>query len=71
MTRAVRRTRFSTARPDSWFLAAASAAVADRIISLLGDPAAARVMGERGMAWVDHEWRWDLVADRLAKILSG
>ena len=46
-------------------------AVADRIISLLSDPAAARVLGERGMAWVDHEWRWDLVADRLAKILSG
>ena len=46
-------------------------AVADRIIGLLGDPAAARAMGARGMAWVDHEWRWDLVADRLAKILSG
>ena len=48
-----------------------AAAVADRIISLLGDPAAARVIEEAGMAWVDHEWRWDLVADRLAKILSG
>jgi phosphatidylinositol alpha-1,6-mannosyltransferase len=47
------------------------AAVADRVIGLLGDPAAARAMGERGMAWVDHEWRWDLVADRLTKILSG
>jgi phosphatidylinositol alpha-1,6-mannosyltransferase len=47
------------------------AAVADRVIGLLGDPAAARAMGDRGMAWVDHEWRWDLVADRLTKILSG
>jgi phosphatidylinositol alpha-1,6-mannosyltransferase len=47
------------------------AAVADRVIGLLGDPAAARAMGERGVAWVDHEWRWDLVADRLTKILSG
>ena len=46
-------------------------AVADRIVALLGDPAAAQAMGERGMAWVDHEWRWDLVADRLAKILAG
>ena len=46
-------------------------AVADRIVALLGDPAAARAMGERGMAWVDHEWRWDLVADRLTKILAG
>jgi phosphatidyl-myo-inositol dimannoside synthase len=48
-----------------------AAAVADRIVALLGDPAAAQAMGGRGMAWVDHEWRWDLVADRLAKILSG
>jgi phosphatidylinositol alpha-1,6-mannosyltransferase len=47
------------------------AAVADRIVRLLGDPAAASAMGKRGMAWVDHEWRWDLVADRLSKILSG
>jgi phosphatidyl-myo-inositol dimannoside synthase len=46
-------------------------AIADRIVRLLGDPAAASAMGERGMAWVDHEWRWDLVADRLSKILSG
>ncbi len=46
-------------------------AVADRITRLLGDPAAARAMGERGQAWIDHEWRWDLVAERFAKILSG
>ena len=32
---------------------------------LLADPAGARAMGEKGLAWVDREWRWDLVARRL------
>ena len=47
------------------------AAVADRLIGLLGDPAGAAAMGDKGLAWVDREWRWDLVADRLAAILAG
>lgn len=47
------------------------AALADRIIELLGDPAGAAAMGDKGMAWVDREWRWDLVADRLGQILAG
>jgi phosphatidylinositol alpha-1,6-mannosyltransferase len=47
------------------------AAVAARLIELLGDPAAAAAMGEKGLAWVDREWRWDLVADRLGQILAG
>jgi phosphatidyl-myo-inositol dimannoside synthase len=47
------------------------AAVADRLIELLGDPAAAAAMGDKGLAWVDREWRWDLVADRLGQILAG
>jgi phosphatidylinositol alpha-1,6-mannosyltransferase len=46
-------------------------AVADRLNSLLADPAAAKAMGKRGMAWVDSEWRWELVAERLAKVLAG
>jgi phosphatidylinositol alpha-1,6-mannosyltransferase len=45
------------------------AAVAGRISQLLADPAAARAMGEKGVAWVDREWRWDLVARRLGQIL--
>lgn len=45
--------------------------VADRLTHLLGDPAGARAMGEKGMAWVDQEWRWDLVARRLEDILAG
>jgi phosphatidyl-myo-inositol dimannoside synthase len=47
------------------------AAVADRISQLLADPAGARAMGEKGVAWVDREWRWDLVAQRLERILAG
>jgi phosphatidyl-myo-inositol dimannoside synthase len=47
------------------------AAVADRIIRLLADPAGAAAMGEKGAAWIDREWRWELVADRLWRILVG
>ena len=46
------------------------AAVAARITGLIADPAAARAMGEKGLAWVDREWRWDLVARRLGQILA-
>jgi phosphatidylinositol alpha-1,6-mannosyltransferase len=38
---------------------------------LLSDPAAAAAMGEKGMAWVQREWRWELVAARLQRILAG
>jgi phosphatidyl-myo-inositol dimannoside synthase len=47
------------------------AAVAGRIAGLLADPAGASAMGEKGVAWVDREWRWDLVAGRLAALLAG
>jgi len=46
-------------------------ALAGRLIELLGDPAAAAAMGEKGMAWVQREWRWELVAARLQRILAG
>jgi phosphatidyl-myo-inositol dimannoside synthase len=46
-------------------------AVADRITGLLTDPGRARAMGEKGLAWVQQEWRWDLVAGRLEQILGG
>ncbi len=48
-----------------------AAAVADRITGLLADPSGAGAMGEKGVAWVDREWRWELVADRLRAILAG
>jgi len=47
------------------------AALADRLIQLLADPDGAATMGEKGVAWVDREWRWDVVASRLQEILAG
>jgi phosphatidylinositol alpha-1,6-mannosyltransferase len=47
-----------------------AAAVAARATELLGDPARAKAMGEKGLAWVDREWRWELVAARLDAILA-
>jgi phosphatidylinositol alpha-1,6-mannosyltransferase len=45
--------------------------VADRLVRLLGDPAAAAAMGDKGLAWVSQEWRWESVSQRLAEILAG
>jgi hypothetical protein len=28
-------------------------------------------MGEKGRAWVEAEWNWDLVAQRFDHILAG
>jgi phosphatidyl-myo-inositol dimannoside synthase len=46
------------------------AGTAARVIGLLADPGRARAMGEKGLAWVDREWRWELAAARLTSILS-
>jgi len=46
------------------------AAAAARISELLTDPAKARAMGEKGLAWVNREWRWELAAARLQAILE-
>ncbi|MCW2622441.1 MAG: glycosyl transferase, group 1 [Frankiales bacterium] len=45
--------------------------VAARITALLADPAAARAMGAAGRAWVEQEWRWDVLAARLRALLAG
>ncbi|MGW2589500.1 glycosyltransferase family 4 protein [Streptomyces sp. NPDC001515] len=42
---------------------------AERILALLDDPELARRMGERGRAWVEETWRWDLLAERLRDLL--
>ncbi|WP_406418695.1 glycosyltransferase family 4 protein [Streptomyces sp. NBC_00873] len=42
---------------------------ADRIATLLGDPELCRRMGERGRAWVEEKWRWDLLAEHLRALL--
>jgi len=46
-------------------------ALTARLIQLLADPQGAATMGEKGVAWVDREWRWDIVAARLAEVLAG
>jgi phosphatidyl-myo-inositol dimannoside synthase len=45
-------------------------ALADRLIELLSDPAGAAAMGEKGRSWIDREWTWDRVADRLQALLA-
>jgi phosphatidylinositol alpha-1,6-mannosyltransferase len=47
------------------------AALTERLVQLLRDTHGATTMGEKGIAWVDREWRWDIVAGRLAEILAG
>ncbi|MCW5249261.1 MULTISPECIES: glycosyltransferase family 4 protein [unclassified Streptomyces] len=42
---------------------------ADRLVTLLGDPELRRRMGERGRAWVEETWRWDLLAGNLRALL--
>ncbi|MCT9077811.1 glycosyltransferase family 4 protein [Streptomyces fulvoviolaceus] len=42
---------------------------AERILVLLGDAELRHRMGERGRAWVEEKWRWDLLAERLEKLL--
>ncbi|MFF9121961.1 glycosyltransferase family 4 protein [Streptomyces sp. NPDC014889] len=42
---------------------------ADRVVTLLADPALRRRMGERGRSWVEEKWRWDLLAQRLEELL--
>lgn len=42
---------------------------AERIVLLLGDAELRRRMGERGRAWVEEKWRWDLLAERLRELL--
>ncbi len=45
-------------------------AVADRLVELLADPAGALAMGEKGRAWIDREWTWDRVAEKLTALLA-
>jgi phosphatidylinositol alpha-1,6-mannosyltransferase len=46
-------------------------AVADAVAGLLKDPDRARAMGAAGRAWVEQEWRWDILAARLRELLAG
>ncbi|MFD4003339.1 glycosyltransferase family 4 protein [Streptomyces rubiginosohelvolus] len=46
-----------------------TAAVADRLVTLLRDRAAAAAMGEKGRAWVREEWGWESAYETLAGLL--
>ncbi len=46
-------------------------ALAGRLVELLADPARARAMGEKGRAWVERDWNWDLIAARLRTLIEG
>jgi phosphatidylinositol alpha-1,6-mannosyltransferase len=46
-------------------------ALAGRLTALLHDPAHAKAMGEKGRAWVERDWNWDLVASRLRALIDG
>jgi phosphatidylinositol alpha-1,6-mannosyltransferase len=56
---------------ESGYIVGDVAGTAARVVELLTDPAKARAMGEKGLAWVDREWRWELAAARLTAILAG
>jgi phosphatidylinositol alpha-1,6-mannosyltransferase len=45
-------------------------ALAARLTELLTDPAQAKAMGQRGLAWVEQEWDWSRVAGRLSDVLG-
>ena len=47
------------------------ASVAEAVARLLADPARGRDMGAAGRAWVEREWRWDVLAGRLRDLLVG
>jgi phosphatidylinositol alpha-1,6-mannosyltransferase len=55
---------------ESGYVVRDVAGTAARVIELLTDPGKARAMGEKGLAWVDREWRWDHAAARLTSILD-
>jgi len=46
-------------------------AVAARLVELLGDAALRARLGRAGRAWVEAEWRWDVLADRLRALLDA
>ncbi|MGH8959775.1 MAG: glycosyltransferase family 4 protein [Jatrophihabitantaceae bacterium] len=48
-----------------------AAAVAERLVTLLADDDLRSRLGEQGRAWVQREWRWQLVAGHLTELLQG
>ena len=46
-------------------------AVVARLVRLLQDADLRARMGAAGRAWVEREWRWDVLARRLTDLLQG
>jgi len=44
--------------------------IGNALIELLGDPARAHAMGAAGAAWMQREWTWDLLSERLQGLLE-
>lgn len=47
------------------------AAIGVSVGDLLADPTRAAALGAAGRAWVQREWRWDVLAGRLRELLAG
>jgi phosphatidylinositol alpha-1,6-mannosyltransferase len=47
------------------------AQIADRVATVLADPALAGRLGAQGRRWVEREWRWETQAGRLTDLLRG
>lgn len=45
-------------------------ALADAIVDILSDREAAAAMGAAGRIWVQQQWRWDLMGERLRELLD-
>jgi phosphatidyl-myo-inositol dimannoside synthase len=46
-------------------------ALSARLVQLLSDPAGAKAMGDKGRAWVERDWNWDLTASRLRSLIDA
>jgi phosphatidyl-myo-inositol dimannoside synthase len=46
------------------------AALEQRLIALLQDPSGAKAMGDKGRAWVERDWNWNLIATRLRTLIG-
>jgi phosphatidylinositol alpha-1,6-mannosyltransferase len=46
-------------------------ALADRLVRLLRDQALRSRLGAAGRAWVERDWRWDVIAERLRGLLEA
>jgi phosphatidylinositol alpha-1,6-mannosyltransferase len=46
-------------------------ALSRRLVTLLSDPAGARAMGEKGRAWVERDWNWDVITARLRALIDA